>query len=94
MSAGLSFGFESYCVCTCTCTVAFNSLQPLGLQPACLFCRWNCSGNNIGLGCYFLLQRIFLNQGSNLSLVFPAPAGGFFTNCITQEARRVEWSNV
>ena len=28
------------------------------------------------------------------SLVFPALAGRFFTNCITQQARCVQWSNV
>ena len=40
---------------------------------------WNYPGKNIGVGCHFLLQGIFLTQGSNLHLVSPAFAGGFFT---------------
>ena len=35
------------------------------------------SSKNIGVGCHFLLQRIFLAQGS--SPVSPALAGRFFT---------------
>ena len=31
------------------------------------------------MGCHFLLQGIFLTQGSNLSLLSPALAGGSFT---------------
>ena len=27
---------------------------------------WNCPGNSTGVGCHFLLQRIFPTQGSNL----------------------------
>ena len=34
---------------------------------------------NTGVGCRFLLQGIFLPQGSSLSLVPPALAGRFFT---------------
>ena len=37
-------------------------------------------GKNTGVGCHFLLQGIFLTQGSNLNLMSPALAGGFFTN--------------
>ena len=29
---------------------------------------WNSPGKNIGVGCHFLLQGIFLTQGSNLHL--------------------------
>ena len=37
-----------------------------GLQPTRLLCPWNFPGKNTGVGCYFLLQGIFLTQGSNL----------------------------
>ena len=39
------------------------------------------------MGCHFLLQGIFLTQGSNpVSLKSPALAGGFFTTSATWEA--------
>ena len=40
---------------------------------------WNSPGKNIGVVCHFLLQGIFLTQGSNLRLISPALAGGLFT---------------
>ena len=45
-----------------------DSLQPHGLQPTRLLCPWNSLGKNTGVGCHFLLQGIFLTQGSNLGL--------------------------
>ena len=45
------------------------SLWPHGLQPARLLCPWDFPGKNTGVGCHFLLQGIFLTQGSNLSLL-------------------------
>ena len=43
------------------------------LQPICSlsgsFCPWDFSGKNTGVGCHFLLQGIFLTQGSNLCLL-------------------------
>ena len=44
-------------------------LQPHGLEPTRLICPWNFLGKNIGLGCHFLLQEIFLTQGSNPCLL-------------------------
>ena len=44
-------------------------LQPHGLYPASLLCPWNFSGQNTGVGCHFLLQRIFSTQGSNPGLL-------------------------
>ena len=38
------------------------------LQPSRLLCPWDFPGKNTGVHCYFLLQRIFATQGSNLSL--------------------------
>ena len=32
-------------------------------------CAWNFPGMNTGVGCHFLLQGIFLTQGSNLCLL-------------------------
>ena len=44
-------------------------LSPHGLQPTRLLCPLGFPGKNAGVGCYFLLQGIFLTQGSNLSLL-------------------------
>ena len=38
---------------------------------------------NTGVGCYFLLEGIFLAQGLNPCLVSPALIGGFFTASAT-----------
>ena len=32
-------------------------------------CPWDFPGKNTGVGCHFLLQGIFLTQGSNLGLL-------------------------
>jgi len=40
---------------------------------------WNFPGKNTGVRCRFLLQGIFPYLGSNLHLLSPALAGGFFT---------------
>ena len=34
-----------------------------------LLCPWDFAGKNTGVGCHFLLQRIFLTQGLNLCLL-------------------------
>ena len=44
-------------------------LPPPRLQPARLLCPWDFSGKNTGVGCYFLLQGIFLTQGLNPCLL-------------------------
>ena len=46
-----------------------NSLRPHGLWPASLLYPWNSPGKNTRAGCHFLLQVIFLTQGSNPSLL-------------------------
>ena len=56
------------CVCV-SCSVLSDFLQPHGLKPTRLFCPWNSLGKNTGVGCHFLLQGIFLTQGSNLGLL-------------------------
>ena len=44
-------------------------LPPHGLKPARLLCPWDFPGKNTGVGCHFLLQEIFLTQGSNRRLL-------------------------
>ena len=44
-------------------SVVSDSLGPHGLQPARLLCLCNFPGKNSGVGCYSLLQGIFLTQG-------------------------------
>ena len=39
------------------------------LQPVRLLCPWDFSGKNTGADCSFLLQGIFLTQGSNPHLL-------------------------
>ena len=52
-----------------TCSVVLYSLQPHGLELSRLLCSWNSSGKKTGVGCHFLLQGIFLTQGSNPHLL-------------------------
>ena len=47
-------------------SVMSNSLQPPGLR---LLCLCNFSGKNTGVVCHFLLQGVFLTQGSNPHLL-------------------------
>ena len=49
--------------------VAFDSLQPHGLQPARLLCLWASPGKNTGVGCHALLQGIFPTKGLNPCLL-------------------------
>ena len=39
-----------------------NNLFGTKNQPTRLLCLWNSLGKNTGVGCYSLLQRIFLTQ--------------------------------
>ena len=52
-----------------SCSVVSDSLQPHGLQHARLLCPWDFPGKNIGVGCHFFLQGVFLTQGSNSCLL-------------------------
>ena len=49
-------------------SVVPDSLRPHGLQPTRLLGPWDFLGMNTGVGCHFLLQWIFLTQGSNPGL--------------------------
>ena len=68
----------SWCLRWCYCWLT-NSCRTLlwlhGLQPTRLFCSWNFPGKNIPVGTHFLLQGIFLTQGSNSCLL---QSGRFF----------------
>ena len=58
----------------------FNSLRLKELQPTRILCAWDSPGKNTGMGCHFLLQGIFPNQGWNsIPLSSLAFAGGSFT---------------
>ena len=46
-----------------------DSLRPHGLQPTKHLCLWNFPGKNTGVGFHFLLQGIFLTQGSKSRLL-------------------------
>jgi len=48
--------------------VLSNCLQLHGQQPTRILCPWDSPGKNTGVGCCFLLQRIFLTQGLNPGL--------------------------
>ena len=52
-----------------SCSVMPDSLRPHGLQPSWLLCPWDFLGKVTGVGCHFLLQGIFPNQGLNLGLL-------------------------
>ena len=43
--------------------------DPTDSSPARLLCLWDFPGKNTGVGCRFLLQGLFLAQGSNPSLL-------------------------
>ena len=74
-------------LCFCVYSVAPHSLQGHELQPARLTCPWNFLGENTGVGCHFLLQRIFPSQRLNLHLLAsPVLVDGFFTTSVTWEA--------
>ena len=45
---------------------SFVTLWTVAHQAPCL---WSFLGKNTGVGCHFLLQGIFLTQGSNLRLL-------------------------
>ena len=88
------------CVCVCTCahahSVVSGSLRPHGLHGLAhqaTVCSRNFPGKNTKVGCRFLLQGIFLNQGSDLCLLClllwqlgssPAePSGDVLTGALT-----------
>ena len=57
------------CLCYLVDKSDLTLLQCHRLQSSRLLCPWNFPGKNTGVGCYFLLQGIFLTQGLNLCLL-------------------------
>ena len=60
-----------HCMHTCMfgCFSHVKLLRPYGLYPTRLLCPWAFPGKNTGVGCYVLLQGIFLTEGSNRCLL-------------------------
>ena len=55
--------------CVCLCSVVLTSLQLHGLLLVRLLCPRSFPGKNTGVDCRFLLQGIFLTQGSDPHLL-------------------------
>ena len=68
-----SYLFEISLVCSCCCCclvyVSCNSLWPPWTDPTRQLCPWDYPGKNTRVDCHFLLQGIFLVQGSNPCLL-------------------------
>ena len=56
-----------------------NSVTTQTIQPTKFLCPWNFPGKITGVCCHFLLQGIFLTQGSNMCLQISCISGRFFT---------------
>ena len=67
--------YTHMCMCIMyACTLSVTKSCPTlcdrtDSSPARLLCLWDFSGKNTGVGCHFLLQGIFLTQGSNPCLL-------------------------
>ena len=58
--------FQSVCVCVCVCVHLLRHVRFFATPWSTrVLCPWNSPGKNTGVGCYALLQGIFLTQGSN-----------------------------
>ena len=73
-------GFSSCSVRVCSVAKSYLTLcDPYELYSAILLCPQGFPGEHTGVGCHFLLQGIFLSQGSNLHLLSPGLSGGLTT---------------
>ena len=70
-----------------SCSVVSDSLWPHRLGPTRLLCAWDFPGNSTRVGFHFLLQGIFLTQGSNPGLSLCRR----FTIWPTREAHQEIW---
>ena len=59
---------DGFC-CYLVTKLCLTILWPHGLWPARLLCPCDFPGKNTGVGCHFLLHRIFPTQGSHPSLL-------------------------
>ena len=84
--------FQTHCVClyVCVpvCAASFSSVRVFA-TPCSVALQaplWNSPGKNTGVGYHYLLQGIFLTQGSNSCLLLsPALADRFFITSSTWE---------
>ena len=73
------------CVCVYACMLTrSDSLQPHGMQPTRFLCPWDFP-SKYWVGCHFLLQGIFLTQGSNPCLLRLLHCRWILYHCITGE---------
>ena len=61
------------CCCRLVAQPCLTLLNLVDCSPTRLLCPWDFPGKNTGVGCHFLLQRIFMAQGSNLGLLHWQP---------------------
>ena len=59
------------CACMLSCFSCIQLFATLWIQPAGILCPWDSPGKDSGVGCYSLLQGVFLTLGPNLSLLCP-----------------------
>ena len=59
----------SYTLESISCSVVSNYCNPMDCNPPGSFVSGISQAKNSGVGCYCLLQEIFLTQGSNLGLL-------------------------
>ena len=61
----------SVCVCVCVCVLTRIWLFATpGTVAARLLCPWDFPSKNTGVGCHFLLQGVFMTQGSSPCLQY------------------------
>ena len=79
------------------CAHSLSCIQLFGphrLYPTRLHCPWNFPGKNTTVGCHFLLQRIFLTQGSNPLLHVFCTERQILYHCTTWEAPARPWASL
>ena len=76
------FGFKTARCDPLSCLDAQLCLT-LWTLPTRFLCPWDFQGKNTGMCCHFLLQGIFLSQGSNPVSCISWTAGRFFTHRAT-----------
>ena len=60
--------FLPQCLCMCVCSAVSDSATPWTVARQAPL-SWDSPGKKTGVSCHFLLQGIFLTQGSNLHLL-------------------------
>ena len=65
-----------------------DSVRPQRWQPTRLCCPWDSPGNNTGVGCHFLLQRMCIHLHI---YVYIHLIGSVFWRILMQQCRRRQW---